>query len=126
MAENLLKLVENTVGKGEIAHYEQFLLFPHCFQTACFPGESKGVIMWEWVNFLTFFPNKPLFSRVCSTSLVKTLLEKEKLLVTSNFSFSHCFLPIQRIFCHFHKKLKLSSANSFSLEVSKLCRLGKA
>ena len=24
--------VENTVGKGEIAHYEQFLLFPPCFQ----------------------------------------------------------------------------------------------
>ena len=26
------KLVENTVGKGEIARYEQFLLFPQCFQ----------------------------------------------------------------------------------------------
>ena len=26
------KRVDNTVGKGEIAHYEQFLLFPHCFQ----------------------------------------------------------------------------------------------
>ena len=24
--------LENTVGKGEIARYEQFLLFPHCFQ----------------------------------------------------------------------------------------------
>ena len=24
----LSKRVENTVGKGEIAHYEQFLLFP--------------------------------------------------------------------------------------------------
>ena len=37
------KLVENTVGKGEIARYEQFLLFPPCFQKACFPGASKGV-----------------------------------------------------------------------------------
>ena len=27
--------VENTVGKGEIAHYEQFLLFPQCFQKTC-------------------------------------------------------------------------------------------
>ena len=26
------KRVENTVGKGEIARYEQFLLFPWCFQ----------------------------------------------------------------------------------------------
>ena len=44
------KGVENTVGKGEIAHYEQFLLFPQCFQKACFLGASKGVIVWEWVN----------------------------------------------------------------------------
>ena len=29
------KWVENTVGKGEIALYEQFLLFPHCFQETC-------------------------------------------------------------------------------------------
>ena len=29
------KWVENTVGKREIARYEQFLLFPHCFQTTC-------------------------------------------------------------------------------------------
>ena len=38
------------MGKGEIARYEQFLLFPQCFQKACFPGASKGVIVWEWVN----------------------------------------------------------------------------
>ena len=43
------KRVENTVGKEEIAHYEQFLLFPQCFQKDCFPGASKGVIVWEWV-----------------------------------------------------------------------------
>ena len=35
------------------------------------------------------FPEKPLFLRVCSTSLLKTLWEKEKVLVTSDFSFSH-------------------------------------
>ena len=46
------KLVENTVDKGEIARYKQFLLFPQCFQKACFPGASKGVIVWEWVNRL--------------------------------------------------------------------------
>ena len=27
--------VENAVGKGEIARYEQFLLFPQCFQKTC-------------------------------------------------------------------------------------------
>ena len=82
----LSKRVENTVGKGEIARYEQFLLFQWCFQKACFPGASKGVIVWEWVNP---FPNMPWFLLVCCTSLLKTLWEKEKLLVTSNFSFSH-------------------------------------
>ena len=35
------------------------------------------------------FPKQTLFLDVCSTSLLKTLWEKEKLLVTSNFSFSH-------------------------------------
>ena len=34
MAE-LSKWVENTVGKGEIARHEQFLLFPQCFQKTC-------------------------------------------------------------------------------------------
>ena len=46
------KRVENTVGKGEITCYEQFLLFPQCFQKTCFPGVSKGVIVWEWLNSL--------------------------------------------------------------------------
>ena len=32
------------MGKGEIAHYEQFLLFPQCFQKAGFLEASKGVI----------------------------------------------------------------------------------
>ena len=27
----LSERIENTVGKGEIARYEQFLLFPQCF-----------------------------------------------------------------------------------------------
>ena len=46
------KQVENTVGKGEIARDEQFLLLPQCFQKACFPGASKGVIVWEWVKYI--------------------------------------------------------------------------
>ena len=43
------------------------------------------------VFFFFFNPllKKPLFLRVCTFSLLKTLREKEKLLVTSNFSFSH-------------------------------------
>ena len=40
-AESYPKGVEHTVGKGEIAGYKQFLLFPQCFQKACFPGNVK-------------------------------------------------------------------------------------
>ena len=42
------------MGKGEIACYEHFLLYPQCFQKASFPGASKGVILWEWVKLVQF------------------------------------------------------------------------
>ena len=48
--QKIPKWVENTVGKGEIDCYKPFLLFLQCFEKACFPGASKGVIVWEWVN----------------------------------------------------------------------------
>ena len=72
----LSKWVESTVGRGEIARHEQFLLFPQCFQKACFPGASKGVIKWErvkgkatenyprnYVGFLHFLPFLHRFQR---------------------------------------------------------------
>ena len=52
-SRKLFKQVENIVGKGEIARYEQFLLFPQCFQKAYFPGVSKGVIVWKWVKVIS-------------------------------------------------------------------------
>ena len=33
--------VENIVGKGEIARYEQFLLLPQCFQNQSVVDETK-------------------------------------------------------------------------------------
>ena len=65
----LSKQVENTVGKREIARYEQFLLFPQCFQKAFF---------FRGRNFFKREENTVWYTR-----------EKEKFLVTSNFSFSH-------------------------------------
>ena len=49
--------------------------------------------------------------------------EKENLLVTSNFSFSHSVSTRSDNFLPFSSNLKLSSANSFNLEESKICRL---
>ena len=34
--------LENTVGRGEIARYEQFLLFPQCFQKTFFCRHVKS------------------------------------------------------------------------------------
>ena len=41
--------VENTVGKGEIAHFEQFLLFPTEFQKICIADKKKQGLVWERV-----------------------------------------------------------------------------
>ena len=50
------------------------------------------------------FPNKPWVLYVCSTSLLEILWEKEKLLVRSNFSFSHgVFHPFGKLSAIFIK-----------------------
>ena len=83
-------MVENTVGKGEIARYEQFLLFPQCFQKACFPGASKGVIVWEWVNP---FPHNPDLKR----KPIESILGKGESADKQHFLlFPQCFQPYQR------------------------------
>ena len=53
------------MGKGEIARYAQFLLFPECFQKACFPEVSKGVIVWE------FDENGTKFSKLVENTVGK-------------------------------------------------------
>ena len=45
MKIQLSEWVESIVGKGEIAHYEQFLLFPQCFQKLSVVDVSKWVSM---------------------------------------------------------------------------------
>ena len=63
------------------------------------------------------FPNKPWFLHVSNTSLLKTPWEKEKLLATSNFSFSHCvFYPIRELSAIFMK---------FEIVICKLFQFGR-
>ena len=83
---------------------DDFLVFLWCFRPK----------IWR----VTFnpFPNKPWFSRVYSSGLLKTLWEKEKLLVKSNFSFSHSvFYPFERLSSIFIK---------FEIVVCKLFQFG--
>ena len=50
------KWVENTVGKGEIARYEQYLLFPQCFQMTCPADTKKTGLVWGRVKiYLNFW-----------------------------------------------------------------------
>ena len=75
---------------------------------------------------LTLSQTSPGFLRVRRTVLLKTRCKKEKLLVTSSFSFfATVFSTRLKKFLPFSSDLKVSSANSFSLEGSKTCRLGK-
>ena len=74
---SLFNRLENTVEKAENAGYQHFLLFPQGFPKLPFLGVVNP------------FPHNDTFWRPWETSLLKTLWEKEKLLVTSNFSFSH-------------------------------------
>ena len=68
-------------------------------------------------NSINPFLNKPWFLRVCSTRLLKTLREEEKLLVTSNFSSSHSvfylFAELSAIF------------NKYEILVCKLFQFGR-
>ena len=80
------KSFENTVGKGEIACNEQFLLFPQ--------------------SFLPFnpFPNKPWFLRVCKTKSIENTVGKGEIARNEQFPlFPQCFLAIWRTFHHFHQ-----------------------
>ena len=106
--EMVFHRVENIVGKGKNAGSQHFILFPKWFLKTFFSGALNVIIVWQKV--LTLSQTSP---GVCRTSLLKTLWEKEKLFVTSNFSFSHSvFYPFGEPSAIFIN-LKLSSANSF-------------
>ena len=55
------KWLENTVGKGEIAHYEQFLIFLQCFQKTC-TADTIGQSFW----FANWVQNKDSLSMLCT------------------------------------------------------------
>ena len=135
------------MGKGENADYKHFLLFPQNFPKTSPPRSLNFRTVWQKLkrillskdltllilhfsfsnnvfNSLYFglykinpFPKKPWFLRVCSTSLLKTQWEKEKLLVMSNFCFSHSvFYPFGELSAIF---------NNFKIVVCKAFEFGR-
>ena len=122
------KSFENTVGKGEIVHNEQFLLFPQCFlpfrrtfyhfhQIGNCRLQSLSVlkslkfVVWDRVKivFINPFPNRPWFLRAGNQhfllfSVFSTQLKRSIIILAT---------------------LNLSSANAFNLVMSKIVSFGK-
>ena len=57
MTISLFDRVENSVGKGENAGYQHFLLPPQCFPKPSFLGSLKVGIVWQGLNSLPHNPN---------------------------------------------------------------------
>ena len=101
-------------GKRRKCWLPAFSPFPTMFSSM-----SKTFITFilSLANAFNSFPNKPWFLRVCSTSLLKTLREKEKLLIRSNFSFSlSVFYPFGQLSAIFIK---------FKIVVCKFFQIGR-
>ena len=90
-----------------------------CSQNENFDFSPKETYKKIFCLFHAFnpFPNKHWFLHVCSTNLLKTQWEKEKLLVTSNFFFFHSV---------FDPSEELSSIFiNFKIVVCKLIQFGR-
>ena len=68
MGRQFSDCVENIAGKEEIARYEQFLLFPQCFQKLSVVDALKCVSMDQRVK--SPFPQGPKKSGFCGKELM--------------------------------------------------------
>ena len=57
MTGSIFDRVENTVGKGENAGYQHFLLFPQCFQKPSSSGSLNVRVVWLRVEILDGYLN---------------------------------------------------------------------
>ena len=97
------KLLENTVENREIAR-----LFPQYFKMT-YPFPKQALVFM-------YLQDKSIENTVGKGEIARN---KQFLL------FPQCFLAILENFPSFSSNLKLSSANSFNMEESKICCLGK-
>ena len=103
IVETKINMYKTLWEKEKKTGHQRFLLFPlgfrksinFCPESFKFSRLGNPVLLNRGFNS---FPTIAMFSYVCSKSLLKTLREKEKFLIISNFSFFQCFLPIWRTF----------------------------
>ena len=90
---------------------------------------TYGQAIWNKVEDISCFnpfQNNPWFLRVCRTGLLKTLWEKEKLLITSNFSFSHSVFYLFGEPSAIFIKFKIVVCKHFHFGRVRICCLGKS
>ena len=58
----LSKRIDKMVGKGEIAHYELFLLFSQCFQTTCEQTRKDQGLFGKGLSLKTIFEKEKCLS----------------------------------------------------------------
>ena len=106
MVEISLKRIENSLGKGEIACYEQFLLFPLCFEDC---RRLKTGLIGKWLTQ----SSPSFFTCLQYKSFENTEDTGEIAFDKKFFLFPQCFLPVWIIFCNFQfgKGLTLSQTS---------------
>ena len=129
------KPFENTVGKGEIARNKQFLLFPQCFSTHLdnfLPFSSN--LRLSSANYFSLEESNGLktngvmltLSQPSPASMCLQYKSFESAVGKGEISpFPTVFPTHLKNFLPFSSKLKLPSANSFSLEELKICYFRK-
>ena len=77
--------------KEKLLNMSNFSFTNSVFKRLVLLADKYNVQTRAYLEELNFnpFPHNDAFWRLWETSLLKTLWEKEKLLVTSDFSFSH-------------------------------------
>ena len=88
--ESIIIALNNIVGKGEIAHFEQFPLLPQCFPKSSPAEMSESVCMWERVNI---FPLSEAYWCISSRRDLKTVWStKWQIAPNENFFLLvHCY-----------------------------------
>ena len=93
MARKFFKLVENTVRKGEIACYEQFLLIPAFSKDLYCRYLKKAGLVWERVNCRLLGPStdRSFAYFFLPLSVSKIITENLMFLVGAIVSFNYAF-----------------------------------
>ena len=73
--------------------WERFFFLQHCRKIVrCWLSAFSSISTSLLATNFNLLSNKPWFLHVCKTRFLKTLSEKKKLLIVSNFSFSNSVL----------------------------------